>query len=698
MLRGEGPDDLRELAECVAGDLAEAAEVVPRGRGARAGGGRAAPGGRPGHGRALGRVPGRRSGRLDRAGRRCRAPRSGSTSRLPRRVGGGRRARAGIGEVARWLGVGPPPRRPVDRPRGGHRAARARRAIAWTTGDPLAVIHARDEWAGERARDMARRVFRVARRSRPGPWSWRAAAAMPELPEVETIRAPAGRADPGAHLHARGGPRRQAREPGRPGVVRARSSPGRAIEAVDRRGKYLLIELDAGRTLAIHLRMTGRLHWQAGPPDGGRALPARALPPRRRQHPHLRRHAPLRPGLDRPRRRRASGRPTGARASASSRSRPASRRACWQGLLAGRRGPIKAVLLNQVLVAGLGNMYVDEALFRRASTPLRPAGTLDADEIRAPAPRDPRPAGRRGGGGRRVDRQLPRRPGGEGVDAGPAARPPARGRALPALRHDHPQDPRRPARHLLVPDLPAGAGAVVSEIAGVRVGHWTDAAAGTGCTVVLPPPGTVGAVEVRGGGPATRDVEVLAPARLGAGGDGPAARRAAARSASTRPPGWCAGARSAAWATTPGAARVPIVPAACIYDLGITGNAAPPGRRRRLRRLRGRAPGPARGGQRRRGHRRHRRQAPRQATAGARAASARACAASTTAPPSRRWRSSTPGATSSTSPGRGHRRRRRRGRPFAARVRAGHRLAADPSAPDGARATPPSSASSPTAA
>ena len=42
---------------------------------------------------------------------------------------------------------------------------------------------------------------------------------------------------------------------------------GRRIEAVDRRGKYLLIDLDAARTLAIHLRMTGRLHWQAGPPD-----------------------------------------------------------------------------------------------------------------------------------------------------------------------------------------------------------------------------------------------------------------------------------------------------------------------------------------------------------------------------------------------------------------------------------------------
>src|SRR5690606_38659558 len=51
-------------------------------------------------------------------------------------------------------------------------------------------------------------------------------------------------------------------------------------------------------------------------------------------------------------------------------------------LLRGRRGPSKAVLLNQALVAGLGNMYVDEALFQARIHPERPAGTLDDDEIR----------------------------------------------------------------------------------------------------------------------------------------------------------------------------------------------------------------------------------------------------------------------------------------------------------------------------
>ena len=49
---------------------------------------------------------------------------------------------------------------------------------------------------------------------------------------------------------------------------------------------------------------------------------------------------------------------------------------------------------------------------------------------------------------------------------------------------------------------------------GVRVGHWTDEAARTGCTVVLFPDGTVASGEVRGGAPATREFALLAPERL----------------------------------------------------------------------------------------------------------------------------------------------------------------------------------------
>ncbi|HEX8648928.1 MAG TPA: P1 family peptidase [Thermoleophilaceae bacterium] len=47
---------------------------------------------------------------------------------------------------------------------------------------------------------------------------------------------------------------------------------------------------------------------------------------------------------------------------------------------------------------------------------------------------------------------------------------------------------------------------------GFRVGHWTDLEGGTGCTVVLPPEGTVAAADIRGGGPGTRESELLSPA------------------------------------------------------------------------------------------------------------------------------------------------------------------------------------------
>jgi L-aminopeptidase/D-esterase-like protein len=54
---------------------------------------------------------------------------------------------------------------------------------------------------------------------------------------------------------------------------------------------------------------------------------------------------------------------------------------------------------------------------------------------------------------------------------------------------------------------------VLTDVGGVRVGHWTDARAATGCTVVVLPPGTVASGEVRGGAPATREFALLDPQR-----------------------------------------------------------------------------------------------------------------------------------------------------------------------------------------
>jgi L-aminopeptidase/D-esterase-like protein len=55
---------------------------------------------------------------------------------------------------------------------------------------------------------------------------------------------------------------------------------------------------------------------------------------------------------------------------------------------------------------------------------------------------------------------------------------------------------------------------VVTAIAGISVGHWTDHDARTGCTVVILPPGTVASGEVRGGAPATREFALLHPENL----------------------------------------------------------------------------------------------------------------------------------------------------------------------------------------
>lgn len=121
-------------------------------------------------------------------------------------------------------------------------------------------------------------------------------------------------------------------------------------------------------------------------------------------------------------------------------------------------------------------------------------------------------------------------------------------------------------------DRPRGLGAVE----GIRVGHWTDEEARTGCTVVLCPPGTVGSGEVRGGAPGTRETDLLRPGMLvqhvdavlltGGSAFGLAAADGVVRWLEERGIGFDAG-----------VARVPIVPAAVLFDLGVGDASARPG-------------------------------------------------------------------------------------------------------------------------
>src|SRR5216110_182783 len=91
---------------------------------------------------------------------------------------------------------------------------------------------------------------------------------MPELPEVETIRRQLEPAIAGSRIVSAQVLDERWTRPVPPGDVEE-ALAGRAIEAVERRGKYLLLRLEGGRTLAMHLRMTGNLLLDEEPAGDG---------------------------------------------------------------------------------------------------------------------------------------------------------------------------------------------------------------------------------------------------------------------------------------------------------------------------------------------------------------------------------------------------------------------------------------------
>jgi len=117
---------------------------------------------------------------------------------------------------------------------------------------------------------------------------------------------------------------------------------------------------------------------------------------------------------------------------------------------------------------------------------------------------------------------------------------------------------------------------VITSVPGIRVGHWTDLVGMTGCTVVVPPPGTTASGVVRGGAPGTRETDLLRPGMLveevhavlltGGSAFGLAAADGVMEFLEERGVGFEAG-----------PARVPIVPAAVLFDLGVGDPHARPG-------------------------------------------------------------------------------------------------------------------------
>lgn len=200
---------------------------------------------------------------------------------------------------------------------------------------------------------------------------------MPELPEVETIKRTLkpkveGRGIEGAEVR-------------HPGVVCSPSPEefcslllGKRILDIGRRGKYLLWHLDGGYALVWHLGMTGRF-----------TVPAPGVPPGPHTHVLLTLNGGLQVCYADPRR---FGRcylgPVPGVFAQSGLDRlgmePLNPEFTPEGLkeiLVGRRRCVKEVLLDQHCLAGLGNIYSDEALFRAGIHPLRPSCTLTDEEV-----------------------------------------------------------------------------------------------------------------------------------------------------------------------------------------------------------------------------------------------------------------------------------------------------------------------------
>lgn len=196
---------------------------------------------------------------------------------------------------------------------------------------------------------------------------------MPELPEVETVRLGLKPALEGRILASVLLRRAGLRLPFPP-LLKQRLE-GRRVRDIGRRGKYLLIRMDEGLTLIVHLGMSGRfsVHSQKPPPPG--------------KHDHVTLltdqgaaiyfHDPRRFGLmELVEDKEIDSHPLFARMGPEPLS-DALNGIYLKQRLQGRRGAIKPALLDQRLVAGIGNIYASEILYRCGISPLRQASAIN---------------------------------------------------------------------------------------------------------------------------------------------------------------------------------------------------------------------------------------------------------------------------------------------------------------------------------
>ncbi|MBA2546452.1 MAG: bifunctional DNA-formamidopyrimidine glycosylase/DNA-(apurinic or apyrimidinic site) lyase [Solirubrobacterales bacterium] len=212
---------------------------------------------------------------------------------------------------------------------------------------------------------------------------------MPELPEVETIRRQLAPGVTGKRIVSAEVLDERLTRPLPPGPV-ARGLEGREIEAVERRGKYLLIRLEGEGTLALHLRMTGNVLVRSPDRLGAPRLYESSTEPRFLRarfglddgteilFTDVRRFgtAVLLEGAD------ALDEYLSTRVGIEPLSTDLTPEALGR-IAEGRAAPLKSFLLTQTGVAGIGNIYADEALHRAELHPLSPAGSMKHEHLEA---------------------------------------------------------------------------------------------------------------------------------------------------------------------------------------------------------------------------------------------------------------------------------------------------------------------------